>query len=519
MAPFQYSPFVDPYTPSIGELLAHQNDAQAHAAESIAASNARATEIRGNAWARAAEAIGQIPQQIQAAKDAEQQRQLRAQDIASRAIDVQQKTAAMQREQANQKVGALVAQHVTTTPDGHLVYDVNGFMDAAKQDPTVAPYAHEPLDAMQKANDVYQGWKEQRFATKDALIKNIWAKVAETGGSPDAYMLIAGPSVKSGMLDESDLAPMYQRISQVPDQLARVKLLNAAAGVKPEYKEVPAGGTLNLLMPGAPPEVVASSPAKRSEAEQALDAYAKSVGKTKAEDLTDADRQAFIKRDAQVKAETAFAQHVREHAYDTAHQAPAKGKSQDELEQEGRGILQREFSSRSGGLGTEDAKVNQAIHLLTLMDQYEGKPMPAQIHGELALGLARLTSPNGQVGIELEREFKQKTAEEGISKAVAYLTGDPTLVNATPEKLRDMLRDSITRQGHVAEENRQTYLNAMLSLLPTQLEASRRASISKSVTLNKVDTVQMQAPNGQVKDVPRNQIEHFKALGAKVIGG
>ncbi len=64
-------------------------------------------------------------------------------------------------------------------------------------------------------------------------------------------------------------------------------------------------------------------------------------------------------------------------------------------------------------------------------------------------------------------------------------------MNATPEKLREMLTESIQRQGSVAEQNRQTYLNAMLSMLPTQLESSRRDALSKSVQLN-----EMPAPKG-----------------------
>jgi hypothetical protein len=31
-------------------------------------------------------------------------------------------------------------------------------------------------------------------------------------------------------------------------------------------------------------------------------------------------------------------------------------------------------------------------------------------------------------------------------------------------------------------------------------------------------TVKMQAPNGQTKDIPADQVEHYKSLGAKVVG-
>lgn len=238
----------------------------------------------------------------------------------------------------------------------------------------------------------------------------------------------------------------------------------------------------------------------RPEGLQALDAYAVSLGKTKAEDLTDAERQAFIQRDAKQKAAAAFAQHVQEHTYDVNHEAPSKPKSQDELEQESRQVLQREFSSRSGGLGVEDGKVNQARHLLALLNQYEGKNMPSQAYSELATGLASLIAPNGQIGIQMEQEFKQRTAQESLARGIAYLTGDPTLVNATPDQLRTMLRDSITRQGNVAQKNRQTYLNEMIAMLPTQLNDARRAAIVGSVKPNRLDPPLNAPKAGTVKN-------------------
>lgn len=151
-----------------------------------------------------------------------------------------------------------------------------------------------------------------------------------------------------------------------------------------------------------------------------------------------------------------------------------KAPDQNKLENQYRTVLMRAVSSRSGGLGLEDQKVNQANHLISLMKQYDGKNMPANIGNELALGLARLVSPNGNVGIELMRELNQRTAQGGLGSAVAYLTGDPTLVNATPEKVRDVFRDSIMRQGQTAQQSREQYMQYLRSQAPTDLEESRR---------------------------------------------
>lgn len=147
---------------------------------------------------------------------------------------------------------------------------------------------------------------------------------------------------------------------------------------------------------------------------------------------------------------------------------------QNKLENQYRTILMRPLSSRSGGLGMEDQKVNQANHLIGLLDQYDGKPMPSNIAKELALGLARLTSPGGQVGVELMREIDQRTAQGSLGNLVSYVTGDPLLMNATPEKVRQVFSDSIERQGEIASQNRENAMSYIRSLAPTDLEEARR---------------------------------------------
>lgn len=257
--PFQYEPFVNPYGASIAELLAHRGDPAAQAAQSAAAAQARAAEVRGQAWGQAAQQIGQIPQQIQQQRDQETTRQLRQAEVT--------------KAQGDQAAGALISKHMTATPDGHLQYDIPGFLQDAQQNPLVASRAPEHADAMQKANDTYQTWKEGRFATKQSAIQGIYAKTAEAGGSPDDYKVISMPFVAAKIISEDDLAPMYQRLSGNPDATARVGLLNAAAGVKPEYKEVGKGGSLVKTMPGAAPETVMTRPDTPSnEAELAVDA-------------------------------------------------------------------------------------------------------------------------------------------------------------------------------------------------------------------------------------------------------
>src|SRR5205823_120447 len=55
---------------------------------------------------------------------------------------------------------------------------------------------------------------------------------------------------------------------------------------------------------------------KRTESEQAFDAYAKFIGKTKGEDLTYAERQTFEQNKAKITSDQAYQQHMRERQYD-----------------------------------------------------------------------------------------------------------------------------------------------------------------------------------------------------------
>src|SRR6185436_19329650 len=125
------------------------------------------------------------------------------------------------------------------------------------------------------------------------------------------------------------------------------------------------------------------------------DAYAKTLGLTDRTSLTYAQLQAFEKNKEAIKASAAFQAHVNNRNYDNANQPPDKERPQDLLEKDYSTILARGLSSRSGGLGLEDAKVQQANHLLAMFEaDYNPKTgqydIPLVQQKEMALGLARL---------------------------------------------------------------------------------------------------------------------------------
>jgi len=258
MSAFVYQPFQSRTADSIGALLARSGDPAA-----------RAAELRGNAWANAiagglqnvGAAVARMPQERAAMRAANQEAEARGLQI-----DAAKRQATQAK--AHDALGALVLKHTTTTDDGHTSYDVNGFMQEAQADPSIAPFAPDAIKAMQAGNDAFQTWKEGRFATKSAAIRDVFARTAAAGGSLDDLSVIALPFVRGGVLEEADFLPMATRLKEVPDAAARVKLLNSAAGVKPEYKTVNQGDALVSVTPGATPETVMTTPPKAPNSQE-----------------------------------------------------------------------------------------------------------------------------------------------------------------------------------------------------------------------------------------------------------
>lgn len=195
---------------------------------------------------------------------------------------------------------------------------------------------------------------------------------------------------------------------------------------------------------------------------------------------------AMAKRDPEAMAQIEALRNLnveqaRQRLEDGNAQSP---RSQAKFETEYRNVLTRTLSSRSGGFGNEDGKVNQAIHLLAVFDQNKDPKtgeytIPKMMQGELALGLARLISPTGVPSEKVFNELNQKTAAGDIAGAVTYLTGKP--VTGNTQAVFQALRDSIERQGNVAEQNREGYLDEMRGLAPTDLNEDRRKQVEAAL--------------------------------------
>ncbi len=193
-------------------------------------------------------------------------------------------------------------------------------------------------------------------------------------------------------------------------------------------------------------------------------------------------------------------------AYNTAYQS-AKGKAAGEasvgsgitggyngttqkqqiaLEQQYRQILGKEFSARTGALGIENAKVNQANHLDSLLKQYYDPKtgnynVPTAQYAELVMGLAGLVSPTAAPTDSVRQDLMQKTAAGDLKGAIQFVTGIPQ--NGNTQEIIKNLVDSIDRQAQTAVANRQAALDNMKDLAPTDLDPARVDALNQATNM------------------------------------
>lgn len=164
----------------------------------------------------------------------------------------------------------------------------------------------------------------------------------------------------------------------------------------------------------------------------------------------------------------------------------ASDKTQQKLEQQYRQVLSKEFSSRTGALGIENGKVNQANHLNSLAMQYFDPKtgdynIPTAQYAEFALGLANLISPGGNAAESDRTEIKSYTAAGNLKAAIKYITGVPQ--NGNTQAIIKNLIDSVDRQAETAVRNREAALQNMRDQAPTDLEQTRINRLNKSTKM------------------------------------
>lgn len=194
---------------------------------------------------------------------------------------------------------------------------------------------------------------------------------------------------------------------------------------------------------------------------------------------------------------------VLKQASDTLNPDTSKDEQhQDSLEKQYDDMLLKVLSNRSGGLGLTDAKVNQAQQLRSLMNQfYDSKTdtynIPPSQHSELAIGYAKLLSGNGTISTETENQLRQKTAKEGLAGGLIWLGADPKAIGGTTDSVAKMFRESLDRQGLLAESQRNHYLQGIHQLAPTGLHQDRIDRKNKANLVNSYSDVLHKSPDQQ----------------------
>lgn len=209
-------------------------------------------------------------------------------------------------------------------------------------------------------------------------------------------------------------------------------------------------------------------------------------------------------------------------------------KNQQKLEKQYADIWLKQLSNRSGGLGLQDAKVNQAIHLRSLYEQYKKVDskgnvtyeVPTSQYAELVMGLANLISPTGSA--EADRAaLMAKTAKGDLKGALQYITGQAQTGNT--QSIIKNLVDSIDRQGTISEQLRDQDVSLLRAAKPTDLDETRAESIEKgklSSFINPAQNIAQAAAQadsalqsyGQAHPEKQAEIASNEAIVAKTLG-
>ncbi len=129
--------------------------------------------------------------------------------------------------------------------------------------------------------------------------------------------------------------------------------------------------------------------------------------------------------------------------------------------------LMHVFSMRSGALGVQDAKINQAMHVKQLFDQsYDPKTGVYNLKGpqfaEATQALAVLVSNSNQTSEGQRQEIKQRTLAGDFNGALTYAFGIPK--NATSQQIADMYIKAVDRQGVTAQYEKEKDISDIKNL-------------------------------------------------------
>lgn len=107
-------------------------------------------------------------------------------------------------------------------------------------------------------------------------------------------------------------------------------------------------------------------------------------------------------------------------------------------------------------------KVNQAnILMATINGNYDPKTdtfnIPPSQHTEIAMGLAKLISPTGQVSENLTNQLQQGTLHQKLASVAIYFGADPSVTSGPTQSLIKFLQKQVDIQGQASQGMLDTY--------------------------------------------------------------
>jgi len=351
------------------------------------------------------------------------------------------------------------------------------------------------MELMSKSLDIAeQARKEKQDAAKvlsDKLVAQA-DDLKKTQGAAAQDQAVAG-QIASGITDPNEIMKALNGktnpITGQPYALTAKDIATTIDNLNPNAKEI-AGVIKEASTNGASKDILAKIGQSKSLAEAYQNAsgylqdptsnagmYNSYVQRTLAAGQTPISAEKFLEQNkAKEAGAVAYAQEAAKSAF------VGSASNQQKLEQQYRSVLVKELSNRSGGLGLQDAKVNQAIQLMALADQYKDANgnynIPtSQLH-ELAMGLASLISPSNTTAESDRQAINAATAKGDIAKMVQYATGVPQ--TGSTQAIIQNLIDSIDRQGKTSQALRDQSVQFLQGLAPTDLSSDRREALEKN---------------------------------------
>lgn len=220
---------------------------------------------------------------------------------------------------------------------------------------------------------------------------------------------------------------------------------------------------------------------------------------------------------AKLKAQEAYSTGYNTESGKTAADAVTGGyngtsaKQQVAMEKDFKNTLLKEFSTRSGTYGLNDAKVSQGNKLAVLFNQaYDPKTGNYNIaksqYGELAIGLANMISGGTGASDTQISDLKQATAAGDWNKVYTYVTGSPS--NASSQDVFKLLAQSVEREANQSIADRTVDEQKLIGLAPTDLDPARRDALIKAQSI----------PYTGIKGVAKLEVDNYlKQNGSQMI--